>query len=299
MDDEIINIQGTSKSQYNMREIIYKSDKNMENTEDSNSGDSTQEPKIQYIKERTASKDTSCDAKVFARGKMPVEVFMNQELTTKDIHDTLWRCRDFELSHLWQRSVFLSAFLILCFTGYAYLLMKFVDCNSNYLLLHLFALILSSVAALFSAMWIMMGKGSKAWYEKYEHGITAFERNPKYADKEAREIGGFAFDKITDEQEGHPAKYYPVKLNNCLFRCAGGAYSPSRINIGIGQLSLVIWFIAILVHLIFLAVLLNDTFCGCTAFLIITFFVLVALFIMCKFPKCFHSETLEKESKNN
>ncbi|WP_300232445.1 hypothetical protein [uncultured Alistipes sp.] len=41
-----------------------------------------------------------------------------EKISIKEIHETLWRCRDFELSHLWQRSIFLSAFLILCFTGY-------------------------------------------------------------------------------------------------------------------------------------------------------------------------------------
>ena len=35
-------------------------------------------------------------------------IVLNSEITTKDIRDSLWRCRDFELSHLWQRSIFLD-----------------------------------------------------------------------------------------------------------------------------------------------------------------------------------------------
>ena len=37
----------------------------------------------------------------------------NEKISIKEIHETLWRCRDFELSHLWQRSIFLSAVPIL------------------------------------------------------------------------------------------------------------------------------------------------------------------------------------------
>lgn len=40
---------------------------------------------------------------------------VEDKISIKEIHETFWRCRDFELSHLWQRSIFLSAFLILCF----------------------------------------------------------------------------------------------------------------------------------------------------------------------------------------
>ena len=46
------------------------------------------------------------------------ENMAEEKISIKEIHEKLWRCRDFELSHLWQRSIFLSAFLILCFTGY-------------------------------------------------------------------------------------------------------------------------------------------------------------------------------------
>lgn len=40
------------------------------------------------------------------------------ELVLRDLYEQYWRCRDFEIKNLWQRSVFLGAFLILCFTGY-------------------------------------------------------------------------------------------------------------------------------------------------------------------------------------
>lgn len=243
--------------------------------------------------------NSSYQTQVFARGRIPVEVFMNPKLTTKDIHDTLWRCRDFELSHLWQRSIFLSAFLVLCFTGYGCLLMKFAEPAESQpaLLLHLFALILSYIAALFSAMWIMMAKGSKAWYEKYENGIAAFERNPKYADEAAMEIGGFACHLITDEREEHPAAFERLDLNNYLFKNNGGEYSPSRINIGIGQLSLIIWIVVILVHAGFFVALLWDI-SICLAVGVAFGLFLVSCGVMYQFPKCFHSKILAQLNKN-
>lgn len=39
-------------------------------------------------------------------------------LATRDFYHTYWHCRDFELNHLWQRSIFLSAFIIICFSAY-------------------------------------------------------------------------------------------------------------------------------------------------------------------------------------
>lgn len=36
----------------------------------------------------------------------------------KTMLENLWRARDFEIEHLWQRSVFLATFLVLLFTVY-------------------------------------------------------------------------------------------------------------------------------------------------------------------------------------
>jgi len=179
--------------------------------------------------------------------------------------DRLYHCRDLEISNLWQRSIFLSAFLILCFTGYGYILMKVIDaspndcicnyicnccnktckCYSNYcsynmdcklFYLHIIALIVAGISALFSTLWIMMAKGSKAWYEVYETAITTFEN--EYSTKI-----GLPKEYIMGEM-GIPIS----KLNNCLFSTKAGGYSVSKINILIGQICLCICVIAILFH---------------------------------------------------
>lgn len=101
----------------------------------------------------------------------------NDKVGVEQMNETLWRCRDFELKHLWQRSVFLSAFLILCFTAYGVLIVRMFDTigmdkdainnpELRFFMQNNVALVLCIIGAVFSAMWIMMAKGSKAWYER-------------------------------------------------------------------------------------------------------------------------------------
>ena len=55
---------------------------------------------------------------------------MNDEksqATRHDLYEKLWAARDFEISHQWQRSVFLATFLVLLFTMYFTVLGNYVD----------------------------------------------------------------------------------------------------------------------------------------------------------------------------
>lgn len=181
-------------------------------------------------------------------------IYSRDEL--KDVLNRLYKCRDLEISNLWQRSVFLSVFLVLCFTGYSYLVLQIIDSaiatGREYVVklsyLHVAAIILGGVSSIFSLLWIMMAKGSKAWYEVYETAISTFENN--YNEKI-----GLPEENIMG-QMGVPFS----KLNSCIFSCKSGAYSVSRINILIGQLCLLIWGTVVLIHLIFLFMIKNDCF---------------------------------------
>ena len=154
----------------------------------------------------------------------------------------LYTCRDLEISNLWQRSVFLSVFLILCFTGYGYIILKIVDnADQNALpLLNLIAIILASVSLLFSCIWIMMAKGSKAWYEVYESAITSFEKEKEYQ----------KILRIPEDYRMGNLDLSHDKINNNIFSTKAGGYSVSRINIAIGQICFCIWAAAILFHLV-------------------------------------------------
>lgn len=173
-----------------------------------------------------------------------------EKINAKDVHGSFWKCRDFELSHLWQRSIFLTTFLVLSFTGYGCVTTKlfdlYVDKSSSFCLeiVNVAAFGIAMVGVLLSVLWILMGKGSKAWFERYENAISAMETNPEYAEGGIVSIAGFSYENM----EG----YEKPEVRNCILSSKGGAYSPSKINIAIGQIVLLIWIVLAGMHLYFL-----------------------------------------------
>lgn len=160
---------------------------------------------------------------------------MSDELEKeKMILDNLYRCRDLEINNLWQKSIFLGPILTLCFTGYAALLFSLIEkCNIKY---HFLCLVVCFVSIIFSKLWIYMFKGSKAHYELYERAITDFERN-QFQIEEKFVMGKFKYNIPIDEK---------------IFSTNAGVFSPSRINIVIGQVNLVLWILGFIVHILFI-----------------------------------------------
>lgn len=168
------------------------------------------------------------------------------------MNETLWRCRDFELKHLWQRSVFLSAFLILCFTAYGVLIVRMFDTigvdkvainnpELRFFMQNNVALVLCIIGAVFSAMWIMMAKGSKAWYERYERALHAFSQDPDFIEERILDVYGFQIENIKG--------YDRPAVDNFLLSAKGGGYSPSQINVAVGQVALILWLLLFGMHL--------------------------------------------------
>ncbi|POR18701.1 hypothetical protein BWK58_14565 [Flavobacterium columnare] len=154
----------------------------------------------------------------------------------------LYRCRDLEISNLWQRSIFLSVFLILCFTAYGYLMLDLVKVNYNANILNKYniaCLLLSSISIIFSVIWILMAKASKAWYEVYESAISKFEY------QHFKRIN-LPYENIMGEMI-----FQKNQRNDSIFTTKGGAFSPSKINIAIGQISLIIWIIVMISHSVY------------------------------------------------
>ena len=174
---------------------------------------------------------------------------MSEKLTLQSVYKEYWKCRDFELQHFWQRSIFLTAFLAGCFTLYVGLLMAVLEnwgnLRTGFVVLNLAGFAISVVGILLSCLWIMMAKGSKAWYERWEMAIYAFpEAYASAFEDGAGEVAGFRIDNI-DGYEGNT-------VSSWLWNTHGGAYSPSRINIAIGHLSLLIWILIAVMHVLFL-----------------------------------------------
>lgn len=170
-----------------------------------------------------------------------------KKITSKDVYSSLWRCRDFELSHLWQRSIFLTTFLVMSFTGYGSMLLRVCEYITDdnkcipFCILNIAGLCIALLGIVLSALWIMMGKGSKAWYEKYENALYHIERNEKYSN-------AIVANDMDDEMLMHGSLPAANPLDTSLFTTNAGRFSVSRINIAIGQVSIVVWCLAYLIQ---------------------------------------------------
>ena len=162
--------------------------------------------------------------------------------------DRMYSCRDLEISNLWQRSIFLGTFLALCFTGYGVLLhsiliLKDGDSEKK-LLFHFVCCLLAILSVVFSILWIQMAKGSKAWYEVYETYITKFQDELKY--------------NLGHESEWGMGNHNDIIMDDNLLSAKAGGYSPSKINIVIGQVSLIVWLLILISHIGFYTANLFD-----------------------------------------
>ncbi len=180
-------------------------------------------------------------------------------LSLKDIRKTLYQCRNFEINHLWQRSLFLVSFIVLCFTGYGYLFGKIFtlpdDMNiiasamyshqysATSAFLNFAASFTAFAGIVLSLIYICMAKGSKAWYEVYEHSITHIES--KYINMPKKFIMGNLYTDIAK-----PYANGNFKIDNNIFSTSAGGYSVSKLNIMLGQVSLLIWILIFLFHVV-------------------------------------------------
>jgi hypothetical protein len=172
-----------------------------------------------------------------------------------EIYKRICSCRDFEISLVWQRAIFLTAFLLGCFTAYGFVIDLCIH-EGHYIFSvykNIIAFGVTLVGITISCIWIMMAKGSKAWYELYESAIEAFIEKYDNCDEVIKEIlksnWRSLIAKIGNDKNGihEPAR------NRFLFTTKGGAYSVSRLNIVIGWVSFIIWVCLGIMHIILLS----------------------------------------------
>lgn len=174
------------------------------------------------------------------------------KITAKDVYKTFWRCRDLEIQSFWQRAVFLGTFMALTYTGYGVLLLKLLEFPPNEMhvkILNLVAVGIASIGMVLSAVWILLGKGSKAWYEWYEDALTCFHNeNPQgIIPEELKDYAAFSI----IENPGFHAVRQP--RDSFFISCNAGPFSPSKIIILLGQLSFWGWLIVAFAHIILLS----------------------------------------------
>lgn len=229
---------------------------------------------------------------------------LNDNLALRDLYENYWHCRDFEIRNLWQRSIFLGTFIVLCFTGYGAfwgeaffgevdgLIVFDEKCVMN----HFFAVLLTLLGLTFSQLWIFLAKASKAWVEIYERAICAIENKMKGC---LGNYVGFNYDQLDEYAQNG---FY--RFDGSVDSCRGGYFSPSRINIMIGKIAMLVMFIASYFHLSVFFIWFSDdcllfgfsrfglTCCFLLSFVIVKIIQELIFFVMFLFTK---SETLKNK----
>ncbi len=205
----------------------------------------------------------------------------------KELRETFYKLRDFEISNLWQRSIFLSALLVLFFPAYGVLVSKILDGTDNTIIYNEICCALALCAIAFSIIWIMMAKGSKAWYEVYEIKICEIEKEEDLEIEKEYTMGGME------------KKTWKGADTNLMTNKAG-QYSVSKLNILIGRFLMIIWIIIFAIHYIISWVTLCNIKCNCILHTIILTLLPVFLTVIIWTASCncwAKSSVLQKEAK--
>ena len=172
------------------------------------------------------------------------------------ILDRLYQCRELEITTQWQRSVFLAAFIILLFTGYAKLIELLLSENRAYLQLHLTGLILAFLIFIFGILWLAMAKGSKRWTDIYEAKIFLREEKTRENIPEQFKCKTERFCKNYDANFRPSPPNYPscykkddlLEGKNSFGGVGSATVSTAKVNIMIGFIILIVGAVAIICH---------------------------------------------------
>jgi len=207
------------------------------------------------------------------------------QISLKELREEFYKIRKFEIQNLWQRSIFLAAFIAILLTGYGHLIDKLLpesekwltDSHSQSLNIHIICSLLSFLGSIFAVIWVMMAKGSKAWYEIHERRIRIIEK------------------EIQIREEYRMKRGAPWKLNNSLFSCEPGSFSVSRINILLGQILLVAWEVILCTHITFSIMLTWST----SNYSVLTKHSIIIFFTLLPFTQLYLLHWLKKAAKSH
>ncbi len=169
-----------------------------------------------------------------------------QEEMTWRIWDQLNKNRELEITTQWQRSIFLSTFIILLLTGSGIFFKSYVlekELQYIYLKNCLTGMVLGVFLIFAGLLWVVMTKGSKYWHEIYEKKIDLIENLLNFSGEYAQfryqeeQYLGKEIVKATDGTEYIPGLNLVSKTSHQKFwNLKAARYSPSKINIAIGWL---------------------------------------------------------------
>lgn len=160
-----------------------------------------------------------------------------------EMYKILYNAYADEIKNLWQRSVFLGAFMVLVWSGYGALQLKAIELkiveNTTLNLVYVNTSIgLCAVIIVLSWLWIAMAKGSKFVQEAHEAKIKQYSKRYKcnlFCDLNV-------YQKATSKGRQNKLSFIcPLKSYR---------YSPSKINIALGWVSLLVSIVFLYIHLL-------------------------------------------------
>lgn len=188
----------------------------------------------------------------------------NKETEMLKKYEIIYTAYADEIRNLWQRSIFLGAFMVLVWSGYGALQLKFIEkveklplnaTNGNGFNIEMYyncaSLGLCAVIIVLSLLWIAMAKGSKFVQEAHEAHIEDFNFCENDTKKLFCKLESYEYKTHQDNYSDKDKKEINKDLNPNLF--FGGAlkayrYSPSKINIALGFFSAIVAFILSVIH---------------------------------------------------
>ncbi len=163
-----------------------------------------------------------------------------KQISCLAVYSTLWKCRDLEISMLWTRLTLLGAFMALTYVGYGALIFKGLEGVGNWAHFNLVAVGACSFGFLFSLLWTVTAKGSKAWFERYEAMLGYVQET--YKAKGMFDTHGDDNLILSYLDYANPCILQRVRpVDSNLLSQLAGAYSVSKIPIVMGQVSMIAW----------------------------------------------------------
>lgn len=192
----------------------------------------------------------------------------NWQLTVRDVYNNLLEGYKCELGYFWQRALFLGAFLLGIAAAYGIyvkdillqvFLQKYaITALQKIVIISIIPLAICMLGICFSYLWIAMMKGSKAWYELYEDSIARFSNDAK--NQQLENFWKHPSFKSVFNEESCPSEYrfgcmvynmskeeQKITKSN-IFSTNRGDFSLSRINIAIGIISFITFFLCAAIH---------------------------------------------------
>ena len=175
-----------------------------------------------------------------------------------------------EIRNLWQRSIFLGAFMTLAWGGYGALQLKAIEkCLQNSCAYYFASLGLCFVIMILSLLWVAMAKGSKFVQEAHEKHIEKFIVN--------NDIAKELYCKLKD--------YECLSENDNLFLSRKllkpYRYSPSKINIALGWVSACLAGVLMIIHSIISSFSNVRLFCN-VSIIVCAIMGILAVVVFCK-----------------